>query len=105
MRSVGGESDLGALGIYAGAAKQPVFGAVPAEVYEEFLLGPRKPSDVMLRLAIKGPQYERALKVLQSWDRRVREKALLYPEIALDIACFPHAGNNGADRRMREDEP
>lgn len=80
--------DIGALGIYAGNNKQPVFGPVPADSYEEFLRDTGKTSakdeDVMLRLEINAAQYERALQVLRSWERRVRERALLYPEIALD---------------------
>jgi hypothetical protein len=70
------ETDVGAFGIYAGERKQPVFGPVPASTYQK--------SPVLLRLAISRPQYERVLKVLQTWERRVRENALLYPEIALD---------------------
>jgi hypothetical protein len=84
IKTAADESAIGALGVYAGDNKQPVFGAVPASTYEEFLHEPRKDSDVMLRLEITGPQYDRALQVLQSWDRRVRERALLYPDIALD---------------------
>lgn len=84
MKMSADESELGAVGIYANAGKQPAFGAVPASVYEGFLREPRKASDVMLRLAISGPQYQRALKVLQTWDRRARERALLYPDLALN---------------------
>ena len=84
MKTAARETDVGAFGIYAGERKQPVFGPVPASVYERFVSKPRKGSDVLLRLAISQPQYDRALHVLQSWDRRVRENALLYPEIAMD---------------------
>ena len=87
MRTAADETDVGAFGIYAGERKQPVFGPVPASVYERFVSeshNSRRPSDVLLRLAISKSQYDRALQVLQSWDRRVRENALLYPEIAMD---------------------
>jgi len=87
MKAGANDYDVGALGIYAGDSKQPVFGPVPASSYEEFLLDTgraAKESDVMLRLEINAAQYERALQVLRSWERRVREKALLYPDIALD---------------------
>jgi hypothetical protein len=84
MKTAADEAAVGAFGIYSGASRQPVFGPVPASVYEPFLYETRKPSDLMLRLSITGPQYQRALEVLQTWDRRVREQALLYPEIALD---------------------
>jgi hypothetical protein len=76
--------DIGALGIYAGEKKQPVFGPVPAVSYEEFLRDSGKPSDVMLRLQINAAQYQRALNVLRTWERRVRDKQLLYPDIAMD---------------------
>jgi hypothetical protein len=84
QRTAADETDVGAFGIYAGERRQPVFGPVPANVYERFVKEDRKPSDVLLRLAISQPQYQRALQVLQSWERRVRENALLYPEIAMD---------------------
>ena len=84
QRTAADETDVGAFGTYAGTRQQPVFGPVPADVYGQFVSGKRKPADVLLRLAISKPQYDRALQVLQSWERRVRENALLYPEIALD---------------------
>jgi len=84
QRTAADETDVGAFGIYAGERRQPVFGPVPAGVYEQFVSGTRKPADVLLRLAISKSQYDRALAVLQSWERRVRENALLYPEIAMD---------------------
>ena len=84
QRTAADETDVGAFGIYAGERKQPVFGPVPSNVYERFVSEKRKPADVLLRLSISKPQYDRTLQVLQSWERRVREKALLYPDIAMD---------------------
>jgi hypothetical protein len=84
QRTAADETDVGAFGIYAGERRQPVFGPVPTNVYERFVSEKRKPADVLLRLSISKPQYDRALQVLQSWERRVRENALLYPEIAMD---------------------
>jgi hypothetical protein len=84
QKTAADETDVGAFGIYAGERKQPVFGPVPASVYERFVSETRKPADVLLRLSISKPQYDRALAVLQSWERRVRENSLLYPEIAMD---------------------
>jgi hypothetical protein len=84
MKATAEETAAGAIGIYAGDSKQPVFGAVPTSAYQDFLRESQGPADVMLRVEINGPQYERALKVMQSWDRRAREGALLYPNIALD---------------------
>ena len=84
QKTAADETDVGAFGIYAGERKQPVFGPVPASVYERFVSESRKPADVLLRLSISKPQYDRALAVMQSWERRVREKALLYPDIAMN---------------------
>jgi hypothetical protein len=75
---------VGAIGIYAGPDRHAAFGVVPTAAYEQFLREPRGASDVMLRLEVKGPQYQRVLNVLQTWERRVREQALLYPEPAMN---------------------
>jgi hypothetical protein len=71
------------VGIYFVGGK-PYFGAIPAEYRDEFMKDSLGASDVMLRLAVSGPQYERGLKVLRTWDRRAREGALLYPDIFMD---------------------
>ncbi len=89
IRRAGDEVDLGAFGIHADADGHPAFGAVPASEYEAFLDEPAaggqaKSSAVMLRLEVSGPQYERVLRVMRTWERRVVERALLYPDFALD---------------------
>jgi hypothetical protein len=66
-----------AVGIYSDHGESS-FGRVPALTYKDFMREPRNDSEVMLRLEINSAQYERASKVLQTWDRRVREDALLY---------------------------
>lgn len=78
------QTDIGALGVYGDDKAQPRFGAVPASIYEQFLREPTGADKVMLRLQLTGPQYDRTLAVLERWHRRVREGALLYPDIALD---------------------
>jgi hypothetical protein len=70
QRTAADEADVGAFGIYAGERRQPVFGPVPASIYERFVSETRKPADVLLRLSISKPQYDRALAVMQSWERR-----------------------------------
>jgi hypothetical protein len=75
------ESAMGAVGIYANHEGSPVFGAVPWQVYDAFLHEPEKKSqDVMLRLEINEPQYQRVLGVLRGWEKRARENELLYPD-------------------------
>jgi hypothetical protein len=74
-----GESEMGAVGTYADDKRRAVFGSVPWQMYDTFLREPgERSSNVMLRLEIKEPQYERVLGILQSWDRRAREDQLLY---------------------------
>jgi hypothetical protein len=74
------ESDVGAIGVYPDDKLRAVFGAVPSQTYDAFLREPtKKSSDVVLRLEISEPQYERVLGILRSWDRRARENQLLYP--------------------------
>lgn len=76
-------TQVDAVGIYAAGGKR-IFGRVPASSYRELMKEPRQASEVMLRLEITGAQYERGLKILRTWERRVREGALLYPDIALN---------------------
>lgn len=105
IRAGADEYDIGALGIYAGDSKQPVFGPVPASTYRDFLRetgkASAKESEVMLRLEINLAQYERTLRVLRSWERRVRENALLYPEIALDNILLVKQATEGLNRCSR----
>src|SRR5262245_29945803 len=83
IKSDGRETQIDAVGIYYVAGK-PYFGAVPAEYRDEFMKDSLGASDVMLRLAISGPQYDRGLKALRTWDRRAREGALLYPDVFMN---------------------
>ncbi|HSB11713.1 MAG TPA: hypothetical protein VLM38_19645 [Blastocatellia bacterium] len=79
----GQQTRIDALGIYSAGGKW-AFGPVPVETYKEFLKEPRSASDVMLRLEITAAQYERGLKIMQTWEKRVRQGDLLYSDLALD---------------------
>lgn len=78
IKVAGSETHVEAVGTYSAQGKR-AFGAVPPEVYKDFLREPRGDAEVMLRLEINAQQYERALKILQTSGRRAREGALLYP--------------------------
>ncbi|MGB7922973.1 MAG: hypothetical protein WCF57_06990 [Pyrinomonadaceae bacterium] len=78
VRIAGRETQVDAVGTYSVKGKR-TFGVVPPEAYQEFMKEPRTDSEVMLRLAINAAQYERGLKIMGNWGRRVREDALLYP--------------------------
>ena len=73
----GGTSRIDGAGIYSDKGT-PAFGTVPSSAYQEYLRDARGDSEVILRLEINSRQYERALKVVQEWQRRAREGAMLY---------------------------
>jgi hypothetical protein len=73
------ESEIGAVGVYADDKRRAVFGAVPWRTYAAFLRDAgRQSTNIMLRLEINEPQYQRVLGILKMWDRRARERQLLY---------------------------
>src|SRR5262245_55401724 len=84
MRAGRDATEIGAFGIHADAGGQPVFGAVPEKEYARFLRDAGVGSSVMLRVEVSAAQYRRVLDILRSWERRVRERALLYPDVAFD---------------------
>jgi hypothetical protein len=77
VKLAGGVSKIDAAGTYSDHGKF-TFGAIPPEIYKDYLREARGDSEVILRLEINSRQYERALKVVQEWQRRARENALLY---------------------------
>lgn len=80
----GGVSKIDAAGTYSDRGKI-AFGAVPPEVYKDYLREARGDSEVILRLEINSRQYERASKIVQEWQRRAREGALLYNETPVTL--------------------
>jgi hypothetical protein len=77
VKLTGGVPKVDAAGTYSDHGKA-AFGTVPAEIYKDYLREARGDSEVILRLEINSRQYERALKIVQEWQRRERENALLY---------------------------
>ena len=73
----GGVPTIDAFGVYL-TKEGRAFGAVPPNVYKNYLREARNDSETTLRLEINSRQYERALKVIEEWERRDREGALLY---------------------------
>jgi hypothetical protein len=90
--------EAGAVGIHADGERRPVFGAVPAASYDRFLTETGHPSDVMLRIEITKPQYDRALTVLSQWERRARENALLYPDLGMNNILLVKQATEGLNR-------
>ncbi|MFY9607902.1 MAG: hypothetical protein WAU45_04710 [Blastocatellia bacterium] len=79
----GRQTQIDAVGIYA-AGGQWAFGTIPPETYNQFVKEPRKDMEVMLRLEITAAQYERALKIVKTWERRARNNELLYQDLTMN---------------------
>ena len=77
IKLAGGTSTVDAFGVYLSKGWR-AFGAVPADIYKNYLREARGDSETTLRVEINSRQYERALKVIKEWERRDRENALLY---------------------------
>jgi hypothetical protein len=77
IKLAGGVPQIEAAGLYSDHG-QVAFGAVPASTYKDYLRDAKGDSEVILRLEINSRQYERALKVIQEWERRARNHTLLY---------------------------
>jgi hypothetical protein len=54
-------------------------GPVPAELYRQFLTDPVSKEDTVLRLQITQQQFERGHKIVHDWQKRARERTLLFP--------------------------
>jgi hypothetical protein len=77
IKLAGGVAKIDAAGLFLDKGNV-AFGAIPTSAYKEYLREARGDSEVILRLEINSRQYERALQIVQEWQRRAREGALLY---------------------------
>lgn len=77
VKLAGGVPTINAAGTYSNHGKSS-FGTVPSDIYKDYLREARGDAEVILRVEINSQQYGRALKVVQEWQRRAREGALLY---------------------------
>ncbi|HEX6733143.1 MAG TPA: hypothetical protein VF074_24185, partial [Pyrinomonadaceae bacterium] len=92
IKLAGGAPTIDAFGIYL-TKEGRAFGTVPPDVYKKYFREARNESETTLRLEINSRQYERALKIIKEWERRDREKALLY-NTATETLDDPTALNN-----------
>jgi hypothetical protein len=79
----GKQPQIDAVGIYSSGGHGK-FGKIPTDTCNEFMKEPHNPTDIMFRLEMSEAEYERNLHIVQTWERRVREGALLYPNVYLD---------------------
>jgi hypothetical protein len=55
-------------------------GPVPEEVSRKFTTGHLSDQDTILRLQVTSEEFTRSMGIVRTWQRRAREKALLFPE-------------------------
>lgn len=77
VKLAGGVASIEAAGTYPEEG-HAAFGPISPEIYKDYLREARGDSEVILRLEINSRQYARALQIVQEWQRRAREGALLY---------------------------
>ncbi|MEP7243422.1 MAG: hypothetical protein ABI885_07015 [Gammaproteobacteria bacterium] len=82
-----GRASMASFGLYI-ADSLPIVGPIPTAVTAKHLVEARLDSETMLRLELTRAEYERAMAVLQSWERRAREQKLLYDTPYLNSIVF-----------------
>jgi hypothetical protein len=83
IKTDGHQSQTEAFGLYETDAIHHYveMGTIAEETRKKFDNDPRDDSAAMLRLEVSAGPYQRALKVLKTWERRARENTLLYQDI------------------------
>src|SRR5262245_36107070 len=84
----GRKTEIEALGVHlAGDSKGktgPVFGPIPAQLYNEFATESEKKSDVMMRLEMTEAEFERSYKVFKTWGKYAQDQALPHRDLYLN---------------------
>jgi hypothetical protein len=72
----GRKTEIEALGAYLAKDVKgktgPVFGPIPAQLYNEFTTESEKKSDVMMRMELTEAEFERSYKVFEAWAEFAR---------------------------------
>jgi len=76
----GRKTEIEALGAYLAKDVKgktgPVFGPIPAQLYNEFTTESEKKSDVMIRLELTEAEFERSHKVFETWEKYSQDRTL-----------------------------
>jgi hypothetical protein len=83
IKTDGRQSETEAFGLYE---TDPVhhyveMGPISEEIRKKFNSEPRDDSAALLRLEVAAGPFNRAMKILKTWERRARENTLLYQDI------------------------
>ena len=76
----GRKTEIEALGVHLAMDSKgktgPVFGLIPAQLYNEFATESDKKSDEMMRLEMTEAEFERSYKVFKTWEKYAQDRAL-----------------------------
>jgi hypothetical protein len=61
---------------------------IPEEIQKQFAKEPQDESAIMLRLEVTAGPFNRAMRILKTWERRSRENTMLYNIPYLDNAVY-----------------
>src|ERR1051326_2423582 len=79
IKSAENKAEVETFGLYY-QNEDRINGPVPEEVSRKFTNGQLSDQDSMLRLQVTSEEFARSMTILQTWQRRAREGALLFPE-------------------------
>lgn len=91
IKTDGAQEQTDAFGSYPfkdGKVDTVAVGPIPEEIRKQFDKEPQDDSATMLRLEVTAGPFNRALKVLKTWERRARENTMLYNIPYLDNAVY-----------------
>ena len=91
IKTDGNETETEAFGLYPykdGKVDTVKLDDIPEEIRKQFARDPKDDSAAMLRLEVSSGPFNRAMKVLKTWERRSRENTLLYNIPYLDNAVY-----------------
>ena len=78
LKSGAGKTEVETFGLYY-QGDQRINGSVPEGLYQQFMTGTLSEEDTMLRLQVTPEEFARSMNIMQTWQKRAREGALLFP--------------------------
>jgi len=91
VKTDGTQAHTDAFGLYPykdGKVDTVAVAPIPEEIRKQFDKEPQDDSAIMLRLEVTAGPFNRAMKILKTWERRARENTLLYNIPYLDNAVY-----------------
>jgi hypothetical protein len=91
IKTDGTQEQIDAFGSYPykdGKVDTVAVAPIPKEIRKQFDKEPRDDSATMLRLEVTAGPFNRAMKILKTWERRSRENTMLYNIPYLDNAVY-----------------